>query len=152
MEGLKATPPELNRIGIQVRQDGKIRTAAEVLALPETSVAILSRLWPDLQEIPEDIILQIETDAHYAAYLSRQEADIRAYRKDEALLLPGDIDFTSVGGLSNEMISRLCQAQPRTLGQAARLPGITPAAVVALMRYLRKMDGPRTRSHGTEAA
>lgn len=138
MEDLRATPPELDRHGISVRQDGKIRSAAEVLALPEMSLARLTSLWPSLAEIDPAIVPQIETDARYAAYLARQDADIRAYRRDESLILEEDLDFALVGGLSNEMVQRLSAARPRTLGQAARLPGVTPAAVVALMRFIKR--------------
>ena len=138
---LRATPPELSRHGISVRQDGRIRDAAEILALPGMSLRRLSAIWPGLNAIPEPIATQIEIDSRYAAYLARQEADIRAYRRDEALRLPEDLDFRRIGGLSHEMVYRLSRARPRTLGQAARLPGVTPAAVIALMRHARRADG-----------
>lgn len=141
LDTLRATPQELGRHGITVRQDGKVRTGLEVLSLPDLSLARLSRIWPALDSVPAAIAPQIEIDARYAAYLARQEADIRAYRRDEALLLPEDLDFATVGGLSNEMVHRLSQARPRTLGQAARLQGVTPAAVVALMRHVRRAGG-----------
>lgn len=138
MEDLRATPPELQRQGVSVRQDGKVRSAAEVLALPDMTLERLSVIWPTLADIDPAIVPQIETDARYAAYLARQDADIRAYRRDESLHLAEDLDFSTVGGLSNEMVQRLSAARPRTLGQAARLPGVTPAAVVALMRFVKR--------------
>jgi tRNA uridine 5-carboxymethylaminomethyl modification enzyme len=138
MGGLSATPPQLAAAGLPVRQDGKVRSAAEILALPEMTLDRLKALWPELATIPPAIARQIEIEQRYAAYLDRQEADIRAYRRDEALALPEDLDFAGVGGLSNEMVHRLSKARPRTLGQAARLPGVTPAAVVALMRHVRR--------------
>lgn len=143
MQDLRATPQELGRHGITVRADGKVRSAAEVLALPEITLSALIPIWPQLQKIDPAIVPQIEIDARYAAYLERQDADIRAYRRDEALHLPVDLDFAAVGGLSNEMVQRLARARPRTLGQAARLPGVTPAAVVALMRHVRRAAGSR---------
>jgi tRNA uridine 5-carboxymethylaminomethyl modification enzyme len=138
VQALRATPQELEKFGILVRADGKSRTAAELLAFPDMSLARLAAVWPELGTIDPSVVDQIEIDARYAAYLTRQEADIRAYRRDEALKLPDDLSFGSVGGLSLEMIQRLEQARPGTLGQAARLPGITPAAVVALMRHVRR--------------
>lgn len=115
-----------------------MRSAMDLLALPDISLQRLATLWPDLATIPASVSPQIETDARYAAYLDRQDSDIRAYRRDESLHLPTDLDFHSVGGLSHEMIQRLSAGRPRTLGQAARLPGVTPAAVVALMRFVRR--------------
>lgn len=144
METLRATPQELGRHGISVRADGRVRSAAEVLALPDIALDSLYAMWPQLREIDPAVAPQIEIDARYAAYLERQDADIRAYRRDEALHLPDDLNFASVGGLSNEMVQRLQRARPRTLGQAARLPGVTPAAVVALMRHVRR--GSRTKA------
>ncbi len=140
MQDLRATPQELGRHDIAVRADGKIRSAAEVLALPEMTLERIAAIWPQLSQIDRAITPQIEIDARYAAYLQRQDSDIRAYRRDEALHLPEDLDFATVGGLSNEMVQRLSRARPRTLGQAARLPGVTPAAVVALMRHVKRGD------------
>jgi tRNA uridine 5-carboxymethylaminomethyl modification enzyme len=138
LENLTASPQELARHDISVRQDGRMRSAMDLLALPDISLQRLATLWPDLATIPASVSPQIETDARYAAYLDRQDSDIRAYRRDESLHLPTDLDFHSVGGLSHEMIQRLSAGRPRTLGQAARLPGVTPAAVVALMRFVRR--------------
>jgi tRNA uridine 5-carboxymethylaminomethyl modification enzyme len=138
LENHKASPQELARHDIAVRQDGRMRSAMDLLALPDLSLQRLSALWPDLLAIPASVAPQIETDARYAAYLQRQDSDIRAYRRDESLYLPDDLDFNTVGGLSHEMIQRLSAGRPRTLGQAARLPGVTPAAVVALMRFVRR--------------
>lgn len=140
MQDLRATPQELGRHDIAVRADGKIRSAAEVLALPDMTLERIAAIWPQLSQIERAIAPQIEIDARYAAYLQRQDSDIRAYRRDEALHLPEDLDFATVGGLSNEMVQRLSRARPRTLGQAARLPGVTPAAVVALMRHVKRGD------------
>jgi len=138
LASVKATPQDLARHGISVRQDGRIRTGMEILALPDIPLSRLAALWPETGRIPSSIVPQIETDARYAAYLDRQDSDIRAYRRDESLHLPDDLDFSQVGGLSNEMIQRLSKGRPRTLGQAGRLPGVTPAAVVALMRHVRR--------------
>ena len=138
IDDIRATPQDLAAKGISVRQDGKVRSAAEILALPDMSLARLAEIWPELSAIPASVAPQIETDARYAPYLARQEADIHAYRRDESLHFPDGLDFAAVGGLSTEMVQRLARANPRTLGQAARLPGVTPAAVVALMRHVRR--------------
>jgi tRNA uridine 5-carboxymethylaminomethyl modification enzyme len=100
----------------------------------------LSRLWPELAELSNDIAEQIEIDARYAGYLDRQEADIRAFRKDESLLLSDDLDVDAIGSLSTEIRQKLRQARPATLGAAARIPGVTPAAVIALLRHVKRRD------------
>ncbi|MEQ8604944.1 MAG: tRNA uridine-5-carboxymethylaminomethyl(34) synthesis enzyme MnmG [Marivibrio sp.] len=138
VDGLRASPTELARAGFGVKQDGVVRSAFELLAFPEIDVARLSALWPELQRVPPRLARQLEIEALYAGYLARQDADIRAYRRDEALSLPGDLDYDAVGGLSAEMRQRLSAARPRTLGAAARLPGVTPAAVVALLRHVKR--------------
>jgi tRNA uridine 5-carboxymethylaminomethyl modification enzyme len=102
----------------------------------------LVRLWPELTAIPPDIAEQLEIDARYAGYIERQEADIRAFRRDEALRLPRDLDYDAVGSLSTEIRQKLRSAQPETLGAAARVSGVTPAALVALLRYVRRERVP----------
>ncbi len=141
LESLVATPNELARAGFHVKQDGVRRTAFELLRFPGIDVAALARAWPELSAIPKDIAERLETDARYAAYLDRQEADIRAFRRDEALALPPDLDYGAVPSLSAEVREKLSAARPATLGAAARIPGVTPAAVVALLRYVRRADG-----------
>ena len=120
---------------------GRRRSAFDLLAHPEIDLGALVRIWPELEALPRQIGEQIEIEARYASYLERQEADIRAFRRDEALALPELLDYDRVGGLSKEAQQVLAEARPATLGAAARLPGITPAAVVALLRYVKK-SGP----------
>ncbi|MDJ0937064.1 MAG: tRNA uridine-5-carboxymethylaminomethyl(34) synthesis enzyme MnmG [Kiloniellales bacterium] len=141
VEDCTATPDELARQGIGVKRDGRRRSAFDLLAHPEIDLAALVRIWPELEALPGEIGEQIEIEARYASYLERQEADIRAFRRDEALALPELLDYDRVGGLSKEAQQVLAEARPATLGAAARLPGITPAAVVALLRYVKK-SGP----------
>ncbi len=141
VEACTATPDELARQGIEVKRDGRRRSAFDLLAHPEIDLAALVRIWPELEALPGEIGEQIEIEARYASYLERQEADIRAFRRDEALALPELLDYGRVGGLSKEAQQVLAEARPATLGAAARLPGITPAAVVALLRYVKK-SGP----------
>ena len=109
----------------------------------------LSRIWPELASLRADVVEQIEIDARYAGYLARQEADIHAFRRDEALLLPEDLDYTTLPGLSNEARQILSRARPATLGGAARLSGVTPAAVVTLLRYVRRGSARRASDHRT---
>jgi tRNA uridine 5-carboxymethylaminomethyl modification enzyme len=135
---LTATPAELARAGIAVTADGQRRSAAELLGFPTVDLAALARLWPELRGLRADIAEQIEIDGRYAGYLSRQEADIRAFRRDEALRLPEALDYEAVGGLSAEVRAKLKAARPMTLGAAGRISGVTPAALVALLRYLRR--------------
>ena len=137
---LQATPNELSRQGINVNHDGVRRTAADLLRYPDMDLGKLARLWPELSELPGAVAEQIEIDARYSGYLDRQEADIRAFRKDESLLLPDDLDVDSIGSLSTEIRQKLRQARPATLGAAARIPGVTPAAVVALLRHVKRRD------------
>jgi len=143
VEGLEATPDELRAQGIAINRDGVRRSAFDLLRYPDVDTARLSALWPALSELPAEAVEQIEIDARYAGYLERQEADIHAFRRDEALLLPADLDYATVPGLSNEARQSLLRARPATLGAAARLPGITPAAMVTLLRYVRRVYGSR---------
>ncbi|HSK39192.1 MAG TPA: tRNA uridine-5-carboxymethylaminomethyl(34) synthesis enzyme MnmG [Arenibaculum sp.] len=137
---LQATPNELARHGFSVNRDGVRRSARDLLRYPDIDVARLTAMWPELAELPADIAEQIEIDARYAGYLERQDADIRAFRRDENLSLPEDLDFDLVGSLSAEVRQKLHQVRPATLGAAARIPGMTPAALVSLLRHVKRRD------------
>lgn len=134
------TPNELERYGITINKDGQRRTISDLLAYPHIEWQQLAQIWPELSDMDAAIREQIEIDALYAGYLDRHDADIAAYRKDEALILPRDLDYSKVGSLSNEVRVKLETAQPETLGAAARIPGVTPAAVVALLRYVKRKE------------
>ncbi len=140
---LTLTPNEAQRHGLDVNQDGVRRSAADLLRYPEIDMARLAVIWPTLDGLRPDVVEQLEIDARYAGYLERQEADILAFRKDESLLLPADLDYDRIGGLSNEVRNRLKEARPTTLGQAARLYGVTPAALTALLGFVRRGDHRR---------
>lgn len=135
---LSATPVELAKRGLSVNQDGARRSVADLLRYDELDLVKLSAIWPELAEIRPDVAEQIEIDGRYAGYLERQEADIRAFRRDEELALPIDLDVDAVGSLSTEIRGKLRQVRPETLGAAARIPGMTPAALVALLRHVKK--------------
>lgn len=134
---LKATPNELLKQGVSVNQDGIRRSAADLLGYPHVSWEQLAALWPEMKSIEPVIREQIEIDALYSGYMDRHRTDIEAYRKDEALALPPDLDYAKVGSLSNEVRQKLEQVRPLTLGEASRIPGVTPAAVISLLRYVR---------------
>jgi tRNA uridine 5-carboxymethylaminomethyl modification enzyme len=135
---LALSPSVLRKQGIGVNADGVPRTAAELLGYSGIDMARLAQIWPELAAIPTGIAEQLEIDARYAGYIERQEADIRAFRRDEALRLPRDLDYAAIGSLSTEIRTKLQAAQPETLGAAARVSGVTPAALVALLRYVRR--------------
>src|ERR1051326_4065262 len=141
--GLNLTSAEAARRGIAVRQDGVRRSVTELLALPDVTMASLARIWPELAEISAEIAEQLEIDAHYAGYLDRQEADIIAFRRDESLQLPQDLDYAGVVGLSTECRMKLSSIRPRTLGQAARIDGITPAALTLILAHIKAASGQR---------
>ncbi len=138
LHGLSATPDELRRQGIHVRRDGQRRSGWDLLRQPDIDLVTLSRLWPELGSIGASVAAQLEIDAGYAAYIDRQDADIRAFRRDESLVLPRELDYGSLAELSNEVRQILAESRPETLGAAARLPGVTPAAMVALLRHVKK--------------
>ncbi len=135
---LKATPNDLVKRGVKVNQDGVRRSASDLLSYPNISWEDLEKLWSQLKDIPADIREQLEIDSLYAGYMDRHNADIAAYRKDENLKLPKALDYSKIGSLSNEIRQKLEQVKPQTLGEAARIPGVTPAAVIALLRYVKK--------------
>ena len=113
-----------------------------LLAHADMDLARLSQVWPVLGGVDHDIAEQIEIEGKYAAYLVRQKADIEAFRRDEDLLLPPDLDFDGISSLSNEVKEKLSQVRPSTLGAAMRISGITPAAITILLRHVRRRDRP----------
>jgi tRNA uridine 5-carboxymethylaminomethyl modification enzyme len=136
--GLALTPPALARHGLMVNADGVSRSAAELLAHPDVDVARLAAIWPQLAAISPIIAEQLEIDARYSGYLDRQARDIAAFRRDEALALPEALDYAAIGGLSTEIRGKLTATRPATLGAAARISGVTPAALVALLQYVKR--------------
>jgi tRNA uridine 5-carboxymethylaminomethyl modification enzyme len=135
LETLSASPHQLAEKGITVRQDGQVRSLFEWLRFPAVTAAVARQVWPELVDVSDALLDSLAVDANYAAYIARQDSEVAALRRDEALLLPPALDFATVPGLSTEMIERLSRARPATLGAASRVPGITPAALVALLPY-----------------
>jgi tRNA uridine 5-carboxymethylaminomethyl modification enzyme len=143
---LSITPNEAARHGVTVSQDGQRRSAFELMSHPAIGFAHVSRIWPELCEIAPNIAEQLEIDAKYAVYLDRQAADVAAYRRDESLELPEALDYGQLPGLSMEMRQKLQTVGPRTIGQAGRIDGVTPAALTLLAAHIkRQKKAPRTQ-------
>ncbi len=138
LTALTLTPNEARTHGITINLDGKRRTALEVMAYDGVDFAKLTSIWPELGDTSRQVAEQMEIEAAYAGYLDRQEADIIAFRKDEDLRLPADLDYRSIGGLSNEAKEKLSTARPATLGQASRIEGMTPGAITAVLGHLKR--------------
>jgi len=136
-QSLSLTPNEAARYGLALNKDGQRRSAFELLAYPAIGWEQVRAIWPELSAVDPGIAVHLEIDAKYDVYLKRQIADVEAFRRDEGLVLTG-IDFDTVSGLSNEARAKLKAAQPRTVGQAGRLDGVTPAALGILAAYLRR--------------
>lgn len=144
---LEATPHELREKGLDINQDGVRRSAFALLRYPHIDWARLEQVWPQMSGLRADVQEQIEIDAAYAGYMERHEADIQAFRKDEALVLPKRLNYDEVGSLSNEVRQKLKDVMPETIGAASRIPGVTPAAVMALLRYVKKGEHNSNNSH-----
>ena len=144
LQGLVVTPNDAVKAGFVMKQDGRRRSAFELLGLAQFGRAGAVRLWPELGAWSEADWAPLEAEAHYVGYLDRQEADIVAFQRDEGLSLPPDLAFSSVAGLSAEIVQRLTRVRPATLGQAARIEGVTPAAISALLGHVRRRDPARS--------
>ena len=134
---LKLSPSQLAKAGLKINQDGVARGPLDLLAYPDLDFAAVEAVWPALGSLSPGIREQIEADALYAGYLDRQESDIRAFRKDEGLALPASLDYRAIAGLSAEAAEKLVRAKPSTLGQAARIDGMTPAALARVLVHVR---------------
>ena len=132
------TPNEAAAFGVHVNRDGTRRTAFDLLAYPDVDMDVIIRIWPDFADISPAIREQVEIDATYSVYLDRQAADIATLRRDETLILPDTLDYAGLPGLSNELKLRLARVRPRTVGQAGRMEGMTPAALALLVTYARR--------------
>ena len=132
------SPNQLEKNGIKINHDGKKRSAFELLSFKNISFKDLGSIWPEIKLIDKESEEQIVIESQYAGYLDRQRDDIKDFKKEESLLLPKDLDYKNVGSLSNEIVEKLSAAQPPTLGAASRISGITPAAIIALLRFVKK--------------
>jgi tRNA uridine 5-carboxymethylaminomethyl modification enzyme len=125
---------------MHLNKDGQRRSAYELLSHPGQSIGNLGRIWPELQSMQRKIVEAIEIEAAYAVYMDRQTADIVQARKEEDRAIPAEFDFSIISGLSNELKQKLTSARPKNIAQAARLDGMTPAAISLLLAYLRKLS------------
>ena len=135
---LSITPNEAEKHGISLKHDGQRRTAFELLSYPALGLPEVSRIWPQFAALEPKIAEQLEIDAKYAVYLGRQSADIESYRRDESFELPLELDYAALRGLSNEVRQKLQTLRPRTIGQAGRIDGMTPAALTLLVAHVRR--------------
>src|SRR5262249_15226949 len=129
------TPNEADRHGLALNKDGQRRSAFQLLPHPNIAIADLAKIWPRFRDLPPKIAEQVEIDAKYDVYLSRQAADIAAYRRDESLELPYGLDYSQLRGLSNEVRQKLDAARPRTIAKAPRRDGTTPRALPLLVAH-----------------
>jgi tRNA uridine 5-carboxymethylaminomethyl modification enzyme len=137
LRGLSLTPTEAGRHGLEVNRDGRRRSALDLLTLPGVDMARLAGIWPQIGAIAPAIAHQVAVDARYASYVARQDLDVAALRKDEALAIPPGFDFSGLPGLSTEVRQKLLRHRPASLAQAARIDGMTPAALLLLLAHLK---------------
>jgi len=138
MTGLKKTPNELASYDIHANMDGVRRSVYDLIKMPNIEWVDILRVWPELQNLRPSIIEQVKIDSTYSGYTERQDIDIAAFRRDESLLLPENFDYNQVGSLSTEIRQKFAEFRPTTIGAAARISGVTPAAITALLRYIKK--------------
>ena len=127
----------LDSLGIKVKQDGTKRTAFNLMSYENVSRETINTIWPELKSMPDNIFEQLDIEARYSGYIKRQEVDIELFKKDEKLKIREDIDYSKIGGLSREMVQKLSKVKPSTIGEASRIPGVTPAAITAILGYIK---------------
>tara|TARA_B100001564_G_scaffold127872_1_gene106738 strand:+ start:159 stop:2030 length:1872 start_codon:yes stop_codon:yes gene_type:complete len=138
MDELRISPSEAEKHGVKVAKDGVFRSANSVLAQKGVKFNKIRDIWPEIGDYSSEIVEQVEINAHYKGYMKKQKADILAFKRDESLKIPSDINYDSFSGLSNEVKSKFKQIRPKTMGQALRIDGITPAAVFILLSHLKR--------------
>ena len=137
------SPNKLEKNGIMINHDGKKRSAFDLLSFENVSFNDVNNIWPETKFIKDDIREQIEIETQYAGYLDRQREDIIDFKREEELTLPKNLDYKTIGSLSNEIVEKLTLVRPPTLGAASRISGVTPAAIIALLRYVKKQKNYR---------
>jgi tRNA uridine 5-carboxymethylaminomethyl modification enzyme len=137
-QSLTLTPNEAAKYGLALNKDGQRRSAFELLAYPNIALPHVAKIWPQLGAFAAPIAQQLEIEAKYDVYMQRQNADVESYRRDESFELPAEFDYATLPGLSNEVRQKLSAIRPRTIGQAGRIDGITPAALTLLVAHARR--------------
>ena len=138
MEKLMITPSKIAKFGVKIAKDGISRTAYQVLGQKSVNMRKIREIWPEIKYVSREIDEQLEINSHYKGYLKKQNADILAFKRDENLIIPENINYDSFSGLSNEVKSKFKKIKPKTMGQALRIDGITPAAVYILLSHLKR--------------
>ena len=138
MGKLSISPNKLKKFKINIAKDGVLRTSKEILSQKDVNMSKIREIWPEIPFYNKEIDEQIKINAHYSGYLKKQKADILAFKRDENLIIPEKVDYDSLSGLSNEVKSKFKEIRPKTMGQALRIDGITPAAVYILLSHVKR--------------
>ena len=138
MDKLIITPTKVAKFGVNIAKDGTIRNANQILSQKSVDMSKIREIWPEIKHVSREIDEQLEINSHYRGYLKKQNADILAFKRDENLNIPENIDYDRFSGLSNEVKSKFKKIRPKTMGQALRIDGITPAAVYILLSHLKR--------------
>ena len=138
MSNLNISPSKADKFGIKIAKDGVFRSAEEILTQKSVNMIKIRKIWPEIADYGNEIDDQIEINSHYRGYLKKQRADILAFKRDENLTIPDNIDYDQFSGLSNEVKAKFKEIRPKTMGQALRIDGITPAAVYILLSHVKR--------------
>jgi len=138
MDKLKITPSKVAKFGINIAKDGVSRNASQILSQKSVDMVKIREIWPEIKHVSREIDEQLEINSHYRGYLKKQNADILAFKRDENLIIPENMNYDMFPGLSNEVKSKFNKIKPKTMGQALRIDGITPAAVYILLSHLKR--------------
>ena len=138
MSNLNISPTKADKFGIKIAKDGVFRSAEEILTQKSVDMIKIRNIWPEIHDYGNEIDEQIEINSHYRGYLKKQKADILAFKRDENLTIPDNIDYDQFSGLSNEVKAKFKEIKPKTMGQALRIDGITPAAVYILLSHVKR--------------
>lgn len=152
MQSVSLTPNEAHSHGLKITQDGVRRNALTLLSYPDVSFTTLASIWPELSDYTYDIVEQLEIEARYAGYLERQAADIRQFQKEENVIIPESLTYSDIKSLSNEVRQKLELIQPATIGAASRIPGVTPAAITALVVHIHRIKQAQAREKNSPNA
>tara|TARA_B100001540_G_scaffold72822_1_gene65730 strand:- start:190 stop:627 length:438 start_codon:yes stop_codon:yes gene_type:complete len=138
MDKLTITPSKIQEFGVNISKDGIKRSANQILSQKSVDMAKIREIWPQITYVSREIDEQLEISSHYRGYLKKQNADILAFKRDENLIIPENLDYDRFSGLSNEVKTKFKIIRPKTMGQALRIDGITPAAVYILLSHLKR--------------
>ena len=138
MSNLNISPSKADKFGIKIAKDGVFRSAEEILTQKSVDMKKIRNIWPEIADYGNEIDEQIEINSHYRGYLKKQKADILAFKRDENLIIPDKINYDGLSGLSNEVKAKFKEIKPKTMGQALRIDGITPAAVYILLSHVKR--------------